>query len=115
MIRRFLGRILRHPPRQLHIPPQPPSERDWMAGDVAECVVRAGSWRDRSGLIVSRGPRRGDNLRVVHLFCNLGILWLVFAGDDRRAYPGGHFRKLRRCEPDFAAQLRAPIREREDA
>lgn len=104
-------------PRPPHrpIPPQPEAERDWAVGDLAQCIASDGGWVFARSGEGSTGPKRGEVLRVIHLFTGEGTLWLVFPAFDRDAFPAGHFRKLRPCEAEFRRSMCAPVRETEPA
>lgn len=99
----------RTPPPTPPIPPQPGYEKDWKAGDRAECITGGdgGVWVRADSRCKSDGPARGQVLRVVMGYVADGTLWLVFREWPGMSYPAGHFRKLRPCSSDFREQMRS--------
>jgi hypothetical protein len=81
--------------RSLAVPPQPTAEPDWLVGDVGECIIARGRWFDFATGDTEPGPARGELVRVVDVFADHETVWLIFREFAGKAFPAGHFRKLR--------------------
>jgi hypothetical protein len=84
-----------------------PGERDWAAGDLAQCVG-AGGWSDMETNSRSPGPKRGDVLRVADVTAESDGVWLAFRGHGGW-FAAGEFRKLRPSDGRFARMLRKAL------
>lgn len=76
------------------IPPQPPAEPDWQAGDIAECITKGGHWIAHGESGDHDGPKYKQILKVAFVSHDSGTIWLAFA-PWQSWFPAGHFRKIR--------------------